>query len=292
VRAIQAMPQVDSASAYALGFVMTEDLPLFIISGLEPNSPAIRHYKLAEGRYVQRPNEIVVGKIAAETYELAVGDTLKLYDNRYKIVGISETGVSYEDGGGLMALSETQRLMGRPRAVSFIFVDVKDPAQAELVIEIINKRFPEARASLSAEFAQNTNDIESTMAMTNAIRVLALIVGGIVVANTMIMSIYERTREIGTLRAVGWARKRILSQILQESIFLCLFAGLLGAFFGYALLTLLALAPAVNQFISPSWHATTFIVALSVALALGVVGGVYPAWRAGKLRPVEALRYE
>lgn len=292
VRAIQAMPQVESASAYALGFVMTEDLPLFIISGLEPNSPAIRHYKLAEGRYVQRPNEIVVGKIAAETYELAVGDTLKLYDNRYKVVGISETGVSYEDGGGLMALSETQRLMGRPRAVSFIFVDVKDPAQAELVIEIINKRFPEARASLSAEFAQNTNDIESTMAMTNAIRVLALIVGGIVVANTMIMSIYERTREIGTLRAVGWARKRILSQILQESVFLCLFAGLLGAFFGYALLSLLALAPAVNQFISPSWHATTFIVALSVALALGVVGGVYPAWRAGKLRPVEALRYE
>ena len=57
------------------------------------------------------------------------------------------------------------------------------------------------------------------MAMTNAIRFLAMIVGGIVVANTMIMSIYERTREIGTLRAVGWRQRRILSQILQESLF-------------------------------------------------------------------------
>ena len=130
------------------------------------------------------------------------------------------------------------------------------------------------------------------MAMTNAIRLLALIVGGIVVANTMIMSIYERTREIGTLRAVGWARRRILGQILQESVYLCLFAGVLGALVGVVLLTLLALPASMSQFIAPTWHARTFITALSVALALGVVGGLYPAWRASKLRPVEALRYE
>ena len=291
-RAIQAMPQVEAASPFVLGFVMSKEMPLFIIAGLDPNSPAMRHYSLVEGRYMARPNEIVIGKIAAETYDLDVGDTMQLYDNRYKVVGISETGVSYEDGGGLLALSETQRLMGKPRSVSFIFVDVKDPSQADLVVELINKRFPEARASLSSTFAQNTNDIASTMAMTNAIRLLALIVGGIVVANTMIMSIYERTREIGTLRAVGWARRRILGQILQESVYLCLFAGVLGALVGVVLLTLLALPASMSQFIAPTWHARTFITALSVALALGVVGGLYPAWRASKLRPVEALRYE
>ena len=291
-RAIQAMPQVEAASPFVLGFVMSKEMPLFIIAGLDPNSPAMRHYSLVEGRYMARPNEIVIGKIAAETYDLDVGDTMQLYDNRYKVVGISETGVSYEDGGGLLALSETQRLMGKPRSVSFIFVDVKDPSQADLVVELINKRFPEARASLSSTFAQNTNDIASTMAMTNAIRLLALIVGGIVVANTMIMSIYERTREIGTLRAVGWARRRILGQILQESVYLCLFAGVLGALVGVALLTLLSLPASMSQFIAPTWHARTFIMALSVALALGVIGGLYPAWRASKLRPVEALRYE
>ncbi|MEZ4609094.1 MAG: FtsX-like permease family protein [Caldilineaceae bacterium] len=291
-RAIQAMPQVEAASPFVLGFVMSKEMPLFIIAGLDPNSPAMRHYSLVQGRYMVRPNEIVIGKIAAETYDLGVGDTMQLYENRYKVVGISETGVSYEDGGGLLALSEAQRLMGKPRSVSFIFVDVKDPSQAELVVEVINKRFPEARASLSSTFAQNTNDIASTMAMTNAIRLLALIVGGIVVANTMIMSIYERTREIGTLRAVGWARRRILGQILQESVYLCLFAGVLGALVGVVLLTLLSLPASMSQFIAPTWHARTFIMALSVALALGVIGGLYPAWRASKLRPVEALRYE
>jgi putative ABC transport system permease protein len=241
---------------------------------------------------VQRPNEILLGKIAAEVYKLDVGDTLALYNNRYKIVGISETGVTYEDGGGVLAMREAQSLLGRPRAVSFIFVDVHEPAQAEAVAAAINRRFPEARASLSSEFAQNTNDIQSTMAMTNAIRFLAMVVGGIVVTNTMIMSIYERTREIGTLRAVGWQRRRILSQILQESLYLCLLAAILGALLGVVLLTLIAQAPGANQFITASWSVQTFVYAVAVALILGLLGGLYPAWRASRLQPVEALRYE
>ena len=88
VRQIQAMPQVKSVSPFVLGFISTPDLPMFILCGLDPNSAAMAHYKLVEGRYVQRPNEIVLGKIAAETYKVGVGDTMTLYDNRYKVVGI------------------------------------------------------------------------------------------------------------------------------------------------------------------------------------------------------------
>jgi putative ABC transport system permease protein len=148
------------------------------------------------------------------------------------------------------------------------------------------------RASLSSEFAENTNDIQSTKAMTDAIRLLAMIVGAIVLANTMIMSIYERTREIGTLRALGWPRRRILGQILQESLYLCLFAGLLGAVFGVLLLTGLTLVPGATRFISATWRAETFLSAIGLALLLGLLGGLYPAWRATRLSPVEALRYE
>jgi ABC-type antimicrobial peptide transport system permease subunit len=207
-------------------------------------------------------------------------------------VGIYETGVAYEDGGGLLALQEAQRLLNRPRSVSFIFVDVVTPAQATAVLETINRRFPEARASLSSEFAQSTNDIATTMAMMNAIRALAMAVGGIVVANTMIMSIYERTREIGTLRALGWRQRRILSQILQESLYLCLLAALLGSILGVLLLTLIAQLPGASQFVSATWNAAIFISATAMALLLGLLGGLYPAWRASRLQPVEALRYE
>jgi putative ABC transport system permease protein len=292
LRQIQAMPEVKSVSPFMLAVISSEEMPMFLLAGLDPNSPAMRHYKLVEGRYVQRPNEIMIGAVAAETYKVGIGDTLSLNGNRYKVAGISETGVAFEDAGGMLALREAQRLMGRPRAVTFMFVDVKDPAMTDAVINAINRRFPEARASLSSEFAQSTNDLQQTEGMANAIRLLALIVGGIVVANTMIMSIFERTREIGTLRAVGWRRRRILGQILLESLLLCLVAATFGSLLGVGILQLITLAPGVGQFVTATWSLEIFGSAFVTAGILGILGGLYPAWRASKLEPAEALRYE
>ncbi|MCE7984945.1 MAG: ABC transporter permease [Caldilinea sp. CFX5] len=292
VNQLRAMPEIKEANPYVLGFISNRELPLFILGGLDPNSSAMSHYQLLAGRYVQRPNEMLVGKVAAETYNLRLGGAMTLYDNRYRIVGIFETGVAFEDGGGVLALREAQRLLNRGRTVSFIFVNVHEPTQAEAVRTAIDRRFVEARASLSSEFAQNTDDLKTTMAMLGAIRLLAMLVGGIVVANTMVMSIFERTREIGALRAMGWAARRILGQILQESLYLCLFAGVAGALFGVILLTVIAQAPGASQFVAPSWQVQTFVTAFGVAILLGLLGGLYPAWRASRLRPVEALRYE
>ena len=292
VRQIQAMPQVKAVSPMVMGFVMTPELPLFIINGLDPNSAAMSHYVLTEGRRVQRPNEILLGKGAAVSYDLGVGDTLTLYNTRYKIVGLYETGVAWEESGGVMALQETQRLLNRPRNVSFIFVDVHDPADAGAVQAAIDRRFPEARSSVSSEFAQNTDDIANMQGMAAGIGLLAMIVGGLVVANTMIMSIYERTREIGTLRALGWAGKRIVRQIVEESLLLCLLSALIGSLLGVGLLSGLTTIPGVGNMLKPVWEPSTFVQAIALTLFLGLLGGIFPAIRASRLRPVEALRYE
>ena len=292
-RRIQGMSQVESVSPMVLGFVITPELPLFFIFGLDPNSAAMDHYKLTEGRRVRRPSEIIIGSGAADSYDLAVGDTMTLYNNRYRVVGIFETGVAWEEGGGILALRESQRILNRPRNVSFLFVDVEDPAMALPVQDAINRRFPKVRASISSEFAQNTDDIASMQGIAAAIGMLALIVGGIVVANTMLMSIYERTREIGTLRALGWPGKRILSQIVQESLLLCLLSALLGSAGAVILLTGLSSIPfAGGAMLRPAWEPGTFVISVSLAIVLGLIGGFYPAWRASKLQPVEALRYE
>lgn len=289
---MRSMPQVKSVSPFVLGVISSAELPFFLVAGLDPNYTAIQHYKLIEGRYVQRPNEIVLGKVAADTYKLGLGDTMTIYDNRYRVVGIVQTGVSYEDSGGMLAMREAQRLLNRGRTVTFIFVDVREPSQAATVITMIDQRFPEARASLSSQFAQSTNDIASSKAMTNAIRALAMLVGGIVVANTMIMSVYERTREIGALRALGWSAGRILRQIIQESLYLCLLAAVAGSLLGVAALTAVAQMPGIARMLTPSWTLDTFALAFAVSIALGLLGGIYPAWRASRLQPVEALRYE
>lgn len=293
MRQIQGMPQVESVSPMVLGFVLTPELPLFFIFGLEPNSAAMDHYKLTRGRRVQRPSEIIIGSNAADSYDLELGDTMTLYNNRYRVVGIFETGVAWEEGGGILALRESQRILNRPRNVSFLFVDVKDPAMALPVQDAINQRFPKVRASISSEFAQSTDDIASMQGIAGAIGMLALIVGGIVVANTMIMSIYERTREIGTLRALGWPGKRILSQIVQESLLLCLLSALLGSIGAVVLLTGLSSVPfAGGAMLRPAWEPGTFVISVGLAILLGLIGGFYPAWRASRLQPVEALRYE
>lgn len=289
---IRAIPQVKSVSPVVLGFVSTQDLPFFLVLGLDPNSAAMSHYQITEGRGVRRPTEILVGATAAETYELAVGDTLQLYSNRYKIVGTYETGVAWEDGGAILALKEAQRLLNRPRSISYMFISVKDPADAGEVRDVIMQRFPDVRASLSSEFAQNTNDIQTTEGMLNGIKLLAVIVSGIVVANTMIMAVYERTREVGTLRALGWRRRRILRQIVEESVMLCIVAGIVGSLLGVGLLLAMEHVPVVNAFTAAQWDPVIFVQAIGLALAMGVTGGLYPAWRASLLQPAEALRYE
>jgi putative ABC transport system permease protein len=119
-----------------------------------------------------------------------------------------------------------------------------------------------------------------------------MVVGGIVVANTMMMSIYERTREIGTLRALGWRKRRILGQVVQESLLLCLLAGLVGSVLGVAFVWLIGRVPTVSSFLTIRWEAAVFIRAVVLAMAVGLVAGLYPAWRASRMQPVEALRYE
>jgi putative ABC transport system permease protein len=289
---IRGMAGVESVSPLILGFVSTADFPLFVLSGIDPNSAAMNHYALVAGRRVQRPNEIILGKAASKNYKTEIGDTITLYNSRYKVVGIFETGVAWEEGGGLVALREAQRLLNRPRAVSFIFVDVAQADQADAVAAAINQRFSEARASLSSDFAQNTRDMQSTEAIAQAIGLLAIFVGGVVVANTMIMAIYERTREIGTLRAVGWRKRRILSQVLQETFFLCLLAGILGTVLGILFIWGLAAIPGVDSFLKPSLDPASIVQGIVLAVAIGLIGSFYPAWRASRMQPVEALRYE
>jgi putative ABC transport system permease protein len=94
------------------------------------------------------------------------------------------------------------------------------------------------------------------------------------------------------LRALGWPSRRILNQIMQESLMLCVLSALIGSGLGVLLMELAAQTPGFGDFLKPAWEAGTFIQATLLTLVLGILGGLYPAWRASRLRPVEALRYE
>ena len=110
--------------------------------------------------------------------------------------------------------------------------------------------------------------------------------------NTMGMSVFERTREIGVLRALGWRRGRVLGMILRESLALSLVGSGMGLVAAIVVVWLLNLNPLMAGFIKARFGVDLFLQTLVTSVVLGAIGGIYPAWRASRLRPVEALRYE
>jgi putative ABC transport system permease protein len=108
----------------------------------------------------------------------------------------------------------------------------------------------------------------------------------------MLMSVYERTREIGTLRALGWRRRRVVWMIVREALLLSLLSGLAGIGLGVGLGTLIGMEPTMGSYLKGSYSLQLCAQAIGIALVLGGIGALYPSWRASNLSPIEALRYE
>jgi putative ABC transport system permease protein len=193
-----------------------------------------------------------------------------------------------------MSLAEAQQLFKKPDQVSFYQVKLRPEAlgRTDELIQEIEQRFPDVVGYRSSEFARNTPDIQTFQALAGAISFIGLLAGALGTMNTMLMSVFERTREIGTLRALGWRKRRVITMILGESLTLSLIGGLVGVALGVGLALLVGTIPAVSGYFVPRLSVSSIASGLSVALTLGALGGLYPAWRAARLQPVEALRYE
>ncbi|MFQ6000169.1 MAG: ABC transporter permease [Anaerolineae bacterium] len=289
---IAGLSGVESVSGIVMGATIGEDAPMMIIFGYHPAEYAIRHFRIVEGDRLTASRQIILGRTAAEALNKKVGDRVQVLNRAFRVVGIYETGVSYEDSGGVISLREAQALFGRPRHVMFLGIKLDDPRRAEEVRNRIEENFPEITISISSEFAERLPDLQTTESMVGGISLLAVMVGGVGMMNTMVISIFERTREIGVLRALGWRRSKVLSMVLRESLLLGVVSGLAGVVMGVTMDKALGLLPFIGGFLQPSFKPSTFIQALIMALVLGLIGGLYPAWWASRLRPIEALRYE
>ena len=292
-RAIAAMPQVEDVSGTVWGVSTGADQPMLFMIGAEMKSHVLNRYHILEGTSIRRRGETLLGKTAADTLEKRVGDVMSLPGGVYRVVGIFETGVAYEDNAAVIALEDDQSEFQQPRQVSLYQITVKDFDQVETVRRQIEDRFAEdVSVSMAAEFVENSADFQNFQAMLGALFAMALVVGGVVVTNTMVMAVMERTREIGTLRALGWRQSRILWLILSESLLLSLLAAGAGILAGIGLNSLLATISGVGGLLAAHYSLRIFVQAVVVSLLLGLAGGLYPAWHASRLRPVEALRYE
>ena len=240
-------------------------------------------------------NQVIIGKTEAQSLNKTVGDTINLYGQNFTITGTFETGNFMTDNGIMMPLSTLQNLTSNQNKVSEVLVKVTDNANVTTVSNTITNAYPNQLSTSTA--ADSANRINQGLGFINtaswAISLLAIFIGAVGVINTMVMTVYERTREIGVLKAVGWKDSRILGMILGESIVLTLIAFVVGTVIAVTgVEVLLTLVPSVGNAITPSFSIYIFLRAFGIALIVGVIGGLYPAYRASRLSPTEALRYE
>jgi len=289
---IAAMPEVEAVTGVIFAALSTEKTPMLILSGYHPRSFVMGHFRIVEGGPLTAPRQVLVGRRAAEQMGLRVGDTLRLQESNFRVVGIYETGVTYEDIGAVISLREAQMLTGKPRQVQMYYIKLKRSEEAEAVRDRLKAAFPGVDFALTTEAEQVVSDLRVMEQMVGGISFLAVFIGAVGMLNTMLMSVLERTREIGVLRALGWRRRRVLGMILRESLLLGVLGGLCGMALGVLLGVGVARMPGIAQAFTPVFQPGLFLQAAVVSLVAGALGGLYPAWRATRMHPAEALRYE
>jgi putative ABC transport system permease protein len=253
-----------------------------------------------EGRFLEpsdrgQRNIVISRKIAREHPDAQgrprkVGDTLNIAGKPFKIIGLYETGSMLFDVVIVMDIDSARSVLNMSKdIVSCIYVEGDKPADTQALAAAIEKAHPgfDARTMREAQanFGSLMGQIDTFLLMTVS---LALIVGIVGIINTMLMSTTERFTEFGVLRTNGWSQANILALVTLESAYLGLLAGLAGCALAWVG-TVVA-----NQFVAGGMRLgmtpALFGLGVGLAVGMGMLGGLYPAWRAARLVPMEAIR--
>lgn len=265
-------------------------------------------FKIEKGRapLTDETNKIAIGSTFGETYfdrEFKVGDRLKLDDDAVQVVGIYEkTGDPNDDNSMVMGLDGGRKFFGGDQdRVSSAFVMVTESYEPDEVAERLKIKLErgsdkEFSVQTSQDLLETVGDILGAVSgVFIGIAAISIVVGGVGITNTMYMSILERTREIGVMKAIGATRDVIRNLIMVEAGLLGMTGGLAGVFVGWSIAVvatdLIRARLASDIFIARISPQLVFF-ALSFSFVVGMVSGYLPARNAARLKPIEALRYE
>ncbi|HEV3168619.1 MAG TPA: ABC transporter permease [Isosphaeraceae bacterium] len=273
------------------------NLASVLANGWEPGSILFRGIRVLKGRALQPGDDkaVMLGRVLALNLNKTAGDRLDIAGEPFQVVGIYESDSLFENGGLLVPLNVLQRMMGRQGQVTG-FVVSAEGAPDRRAIEALKKRIestlPKVAAVPARDFVEGDLQIRLANAMAWATSAVALVLGSVGMLNTMMMAVFERTREIGVLRALGWRRRRVLTLILGEALALGVAGAALGSALGYLGVMAIAATPTARGFITSDLPPSVIAVGFALGLTLSLLGGLYPALRGASLEPTEALRYE
>lgn len=292
---VATIPQVTATCSLFVDFTTIEDSPMMIVSAREWGGFSWNHLKLLSGRMPKDAMEpaVVLGRTAAETLKKKAGDPIQIEIKELTVVGIVDGGALVENGSVILSLPLMQEITGNEGKINIIDVRVKPGLKEDElqgVCEQINSVVPEARAMAAGEHIAHSEAYRFVRAMSWSTSLLAVIVGVLGVMNTMLMTVFERKQEICILLAIGWKRTRIMLMILGESALLGLLGGFMGVLIGVLGVQAIHNLPGIRGLLEPDLSPRLFFTSVAISIIVGVLSGLYPAWRSSRLTPSLALQ--
>jgi putative ABC transport system permease protein len=292
---ISSWPLVQHADPVLFGIVSSLDHPIITCFGVVNADARIARATWISGdrsQFAQHDDDVVLGERAAEFLKARTGDNVPIGHGIFHVIGVVRTSNGFEDGGVFMPLQSAQTFFHKEGTSSVVTVKLKDKAHAQEFARDIKRQFPSLVALEDQEFTRSYSQFRILKATAWTVGGLGLILGGLGVANTMIMSVFTRIREIAILRVNGFSNGQIATVVLGESAIVSLGGALLGLSVGCLLLFILTQVPSLHGYVDASIRPEIVSIVMGLALLTGVLGALYPAIYAMRVRAVEALRFE
>jgi putative ABC transport system permease protein len=287
---------IASATGVLIGTTkLNDDNPLFLQIGILPDQLADFGVTVDSGRAFRADaaDELMLGWRAARNLGKEVGDRLVVDTTSYRIVGIYSTGQALGDTGAMLPLVPFQAEQRQPGELTLVFVRVRagtDLPALRARLEHDNPQLVTVRTI--SDFGRADRSLSLINAADRGSTILAVLVGAVIVMTTMTITFIERTREFGVLAAVGWSSSRVVGMVIAEALSIGLIGAMLGTALSFAATQVIGQLPSLVGILHPVYTAGAFWRALYTAGLMSLIGGAYPAARAARLSPLEAIRHE
>lgn len=293
--AVRARPEVAEAHPVLFGIVSSPGHPVITCFGLERADPRLDKAEWRAGTragFGAKAGEIYLGSRAAEFLLAEAGEEIEIGRGTFRVGGIFRTENGFEDGGVFLPLAEAQEFFHRGGAASVVTVKLRRETEGAAFKAGLEGAQPGVIALENREFNSTYNSFKILNFTAWAVGICAFCLGGLGVANTMLLSVFTRIREIAVLRVCGFSAGQVAALIFGEAAGIAAAGVVAGLTLGFALLAVLEHVPQFQGYVQATVQPLVLAGIVVTAFLTAALGSIYPARFAMKIQPAEALRYE